>query len=146
MFEDNQESDWFYDTPECKLANENKSLVIREIEPSGIKLWIVKGPEEDRCEATDIIKFYAAKSILENMGYEVILHTKKVRSIYFVGEFHIRCDHLECIGYFTEFAIMNDDESELGRYKQKLESLAGMFGLDESNRELRAYKQIWTAQ
>ncbi|ARV72541.1 class IV adenylate cyclase [Vibrio campbellii] len=146
MFEDNQEADWFYDTPERKLTNENKSLVIREIEPSGIKLWIVKGPEEERCEATDITKSQAAKSMLENMGYEVILHTKKVRSIYFVGEFHITLDHLEGIGYFAEFAIMTDDESALGRYKQKLEALAGMFGLDESNREPRSYKQIWTAQ
>ncbi|WP_268989598.1 hypothetical protein [Vibrio campbellii] len=41
---------------------------------------------------------------------------------------------------------MTDDESALGRHKQKLEALAGMFGLDESNRELRSYKQIWTAQ
>ncbi len=37
MFEDNQESDWFYDTPERKLSHDGKSLVIREIEPSGIK-------------------------------------------------------------------------------------------------------------
>ncbi|WP_045410907.1 class IV adenylate cyclase [Vibrio owensii] len=146
MFEDNQESDWFYDTPERKLTNENKSVVIREIEPSGIKLWIVKGPEEDRCEATDITKSHAAKSMLENMGYEVILHTKKTRSIYFVGEFHITLDHLEGIGYFAEFAIMTDDESALGHYKQKLQALAGMFGLDESNRELRSYKQMWTTQ
>ena len=102
-----------YDTPERKLTTENKSLVIREIEPSGIKLWIVKGPEEDRCEATDITKSHAAKSMLENMGDEVILHTKKVRSIYFVGEFHIKLNHLEGIGYFAEFAIMTDDESSL---------------------------------
>ncbi|YCO05207.1 class IV adenylate cyclase [Vibrio sp. VNB-15] len=146
MFEENQESDWFYDTPDLKLTKENKSLIIREIEPSGIKLWIVKGPEEDRCEATDITKSHAAKSMLENMGYGIVLHTKKMRSIYFVGEFHITLDHLEGIGYFAEFAIMTDDESALGRYKQKLEALAAMFGLDASNKELRSYKQMWTSQ
>ncbi|CAH1584408.1 class IV adenylate cyclase [Vibrio rotiferianus] len=146
MFEDNQESDWFYDTPERKLSDEGKSLVIREIEPSGIKLWIVKGPEKDRCEATDITKSHAAKSMLENMGYEVILQTKKVRSIYFIGSFHITLDHLEGIGHFAEFAIMTDDESALARYKQELEALAARFGLDESHKERRSYKQMWQTE
>ncbi|MCV5264306.1 class IV adenylate cyclase, partial [Escherichia coli] len=48
MFENNQESDWFYDTPQRTLTQQGKSLVLREIQPAGIKLWIVKGPEADR--------------------------------------------------------------------------------------------------
>ncbi len=43
MFENNQESDWFYDTPQRTLTQQGKSLVLREIQPAGIKLWIVKG-------------------------------------------------------------------------------------------------------
>ncbi|MDW2405566.1 class IV adenylate cyclase, partial [Vibrio sp. 1262-1] len=69
MFENNQESDWFYDTPQRTLTQQGKSLVLREIQPAGIKLWIVKGPEADRCEATNITKLDSAQSMLENMGY-----------------------------------------------------------------------------
>ncbi|TOJ93417.1 adenylate cyclase, partial [Vibrio parahaemolyticus] len=65
MFENNQESDWFYDTPQRTLTQQGKSLVLREIQPAGIKLWIVKGPEADRCEATNITKLDSAQSMLE---------------------------------------------------------------------------------
>lgn len=61
MFENNQESDWFYDTPQRTMTQQGKSLVLREIQPAGIKLWIVKGPEADRCEATNITKLDSAQ-------------------------------------------------------------------------------------
>ena len=144
MFEDNIESDWYFDTPEQALLSDNKSLCIREIEPSGIKLWIVKGPDADRCEATNITNAESAKSMLMNMGYQVLLSMKKTRSIYFVGQYHITVDHLEGIGDFAEFAIMTDDESLLTIYKAELEALAGKFGLSTSDLEHKSYRAIFS--
>ncbi|WP_199449608.1 class IV adenylate cyclase, partial [Vibrio harveyi] len=124
MLEDNLESDCYFDTPERALTAQNKSVCIRTMEPSGIKLWIVKGPEPDRCEATNITDAENAKSMLVNMGYEVVLKATKTRSIYFVGAYHITFDSLEGIGDFAEFAIMTNDETQLHRFKKELLSLA----------------------
>ncbi|MCC5515521.1 class IV adenylate cyclase [Vibrio splendidus] len=143
MLQDNQECDWYFDSPDRSLQAQNKSLCIRTMEPSGIKLWIVKGPESDRCEATNITDASNAKSMLENLGYEVILKAQKTRSIYFVGEFHITVDSLAGIGDFAEFAIMTDDESKLSVYKSELELLANKFGLTESELQTQSYKQMF---
>ncbi|PSW20222.1 class IV adenylate cyclase [Photobacterium sanctipauli] len=142
MFEDNMEQDWFFDTPDQHLKSQGKSLSIRELEPSGIKLWIVKGPEPDRCEATNITDSSSAKSMLETMGYQVTLTAKKVRSIYFIDEYHITVDFLEGIGRFAEFAIMTDDESKLLACRKELECLAEKFGLGEGDLEFRSYRQM----
>lgn len=47
MLQDNIEHDWYFDAPDKALKAQNKSLCIRTMEPSGINLWIVKGPEPD---------------------------------------------------------------------------------------------------
>lgn len=142
MLQDNVENDWYFDRPDRSLEAENKSLCIRTMEPSGIKLWIVKGPEADKCEATNITNATNARSMLETMGYEVVLRAKKVRSIYFIGEFHITVDTLDGIGDFAEFAIMTDEESRLSAYKSELEELAGRFGLTQLELETKSYKQM----
>lgn len=77
------------------------------------------------------------------MGYEVVLKATKIRSIYFVGEFHITVDSLEGLGDFAEFAIMTDDESKLSSYKAELEALASKFGLDDSALQTQSYKQMF---
>ncbi|MDV5169313.1 class IV adenylate cyclase [Photobacterium rosenbergii] len=146
MLLDNTETDWYFDTPEHSLGAQNKSVSIREMEPYGIKLWIVKGPEADRCEATNITDAKAAKSMLANMGYEPYLVMKKVRSIYFVGQYHITLDFLEGIGHFAEFAIMTDDEALLARYKGELEQLASQFGLTDGDLEHRSYRTLYQMQ
>ena len=146
MLLDNTETDWYFDTPEHSLAAQNKSVSIREMEPSGIKLWIVKGPEADRCEATNITDAKAAKSMLATMGYEPYLVMKKVRSIYFVDQYHITLDFLDGIGHFAEFAIMTDDETLLARYKGELEQLASQFGLTEEDLEHRSYRTLYQMQ
>ncbi|WP_047043039.1 class IV adenylate cyclase [Vibrio mexicanus] len=143
MLEDNLESDWYFDTPDKSLKQQNKSVCIRIMEPSGIKLWIVKGPEADRCEATNIADANSAKSMLQTMGYEVTLKATKTRSIYFVGKFHITVDTLNGIGDFAEFAIMTDDESMLDTYKVELENLASKFGLTDSALQTKSYKQMF---
>ncbi|MGS0694466.1 class IV adenylate cyclase [Shewanella sp. 0m-4] len=146
MFEDNIESDCYFDTNDQQLLSEKKSVCIRECEPSGIKLWIVKGPQADRCEATNITDTNSAKSMLKTMGYEVCLEMQKQRSIYFIDKLHITVDHLAGIGDFAEFAIMTDDEAMLDVYRAELVSLAAQFGLTEKQLEHRSYRNLQTAQ
>jgi len=143
MLQDNSESDWYFDRPNRSLEADNISICIRKMEPSGIKLWIVKGPEPERCEATDIKDVSNAKSMLKTMGFEVVLKAHKTRSIYFVGEFHITVDSLEGIGDFAEFAIMTDDEAKLSIYKSQIEALALQFGLSKDALQAKSYKQMF---
>ncbi|MDO6543874.1 class IV adenylate cyclase [Photobacterium sanguinicancri] len=144
MLQDNLESDWYFDTPEQHLLVNNKSLCIREMEPSGIKLWIVKGPEADRCEATNITDANKAKSMLNTMGYNLVLSMKKTRSIYFVGQFHITVDNLDGVGDFAEFAIMTNDESLLESYRSELIHLASQFGLTSNELEHKSYRVLYS--
>ncbi|CAG9296479.1 class IV adenylate cyclase [Celerinatantimonas diazotrophica] len=143
MIQDNTEVDRYFDRPDRSLEAENKSICIRQMEPSGIQLWIVKGPEPDRCEATDIKNAANAMSMLETMGFEVVLTAQKTRSIYFVGAFHITVDSLAGIGDFAEFAIMTDDESKLSIYQAQLEELAQQFGLTRASLQTKSYKQMF---
>lgn len=145
MVDSNTETDWYFDTPTRSLETQNKSLCIRKMEPSGINLWIVKGPEPDRCEATNITDTDKAVSMLKTLGYDVALQIIKTRSIFFVDQFHITVDHLENLGDFAEFAIMTDDEEKLPVYQQELEALAQRFQLTQADRETQSYKQLCTA-
>jgi adenylate cyclase, class 2 len=143
MLLENLESDSYFDTKDRALRAANKSLCIREIEPSGIKLWIVKGPELDRCEATNITDANKAKSMLRTMGYDLVLSMKKTRSIYFLGKYHITVDHLDGLGDFVEFAIMTNDERLLDTYKAELIELAGLFGLSSKDLENKSYRELY---
>jgi len=142
--EDNTEIDWFYDKPNHELAQQSKSVSIREMQPSGIMLWIVKGPEADRCEAVNISNVKRAKSMLELMGFNHTMTLEKTRSMYFINEFHVTLDYLEGLGDFAEFAIMTHDESKLEQYKLQLKQLASQCHLDDSALEHRSYKQMVT--
>ncbi|MCL1074571.1 class IV adenylate cyclase [Shewanella dokdonensis] len=142
MLEENTESDWYFDTENNALSAQNKSLCIRTMEPSGIKLWIVKGPEHDRCEATNITDAAKAESMLETLGYHKVLQVKKIRSIYFIDKYHLTVDTLVGIGHFAEFAIMTDDKSKLSLYRKELEELSAKFGLSTSDVEDCSYKKI----
>lgn len=140
MVEDNHERDCYFDTPQRLLAEQGKSLVIRTMQPSGIRLWIVKGPGADRCEAVNITDADKAISMLHNLGYQQVLTLTKRRSIYFVGPFHLTLDHLDGLGDFAELAIMTDEEDRLEEYRAELEHLAIKLGLQQ--REHRSYKNL----
>ncbi|EQB2600609.1 class IV adenylate cyclase [Aeromonas salmonicida] len=142
MLENNLEQDSYFDTPEPTLATEGKSLVIRTMQPSGIKLWIVKGPEQDRCEAVNITDADKAASMLQTLGYQQVLAISKRRSIYFVGPFHVTLDHLDGLGDFAELAIMTDDETLLPSYRQQLQDLATRLGLSSRQLETRSYRTL----
>ncbi|WP_439828479.1 class IV adenylate cyclase [Aeromonas enteropelogenes] len=142
MVEDNRERDSYFDTPEHTLAAQGKSLVIRTMQPSGIRLWIVKGPEPDRCEAVNITDTDKAVSMLHTLGYRQVLNIEKRRSIYFVGPFHVTLDHLEGLGDFAELAIMTDDETALPEYRQQLQALATQLGLSPAQLEHSSYRTL----
>lgn len=146
MLEDNQERDCYFDTPARTLAAEGKSLVIRAMAPSGIRLWILKGPGPDRCEAVNISDEGKASSMLRTLGYEEVLVIEKRRSIYFLGPFHLTLDHLTGIGDFAELAIMTDDEAALPTYRQQLLALAARLGLDPTQLETRSYRTLCEQQ
>ncbi|RTR34788.1 class IV adenylate cyclase [Shewanella atlantica] len=146
MLEDNLEHDSYFDLPGGELKSQNKSVCIRNMQPSGIKLWIVKGPEADRCEAVNITDVEKACSMLQTMGFTRVLEMKKTRSIYFLGEFHATVDHLEGIGDFAELAIMTDDEHRLSGYREQLLELAATLGLDSSQLETRSYRELQTCE
>lgn len=144
MLQDNIEHDEYFDTPEQTLKSQHKSLIIREMQPSAIKLWIVKGPEADGCQATNIDDVQIAKEMLTTMGYKVFLNARKIRSIFFVGQFHITLDQLDGIGDFAEFAIMTDDQSMLAHYKHELSQLAKRFNLSSEDLEHQSYRTLLT--
>lgn len=141
-FEDNIEIDWYYDTQAQSLFADNKHLVLRDIQPTDIQLWIVKGPGADDCEASDISDLNAAHNMLKTLGYSNKLIVTKKRSMYFVGDYHITFDYLDGLGYFAEFAIMTDDESSLEHHRRQLESLAKQFDLDKESQEHKAYRTL----
>ncbi|MGI2096579.1 class IV adenylate cyclase [Shewanella glacialipiscicola] len=142
MLEDNLEHDCYFDLASHSLISEHKSLCIREMQPSGIMLWIVKGPEKDRCEAVNITDATKAKSMLHTLGYECVLEIKKRRSIYFLDKFHLTLDNLDGLGDFAELAIMTDDETLLPEFEAQLLQLATDLGLCEAQRELLSYRQL----
>ncbi|MBL4828971.1 MAG: class IV adenylate cyclase [Aliivibrio sp.] len=146
MLIDNTDSDCYFDTENKHLSNQKKSVCIREMEPSGIKLWIVKGPEPDRCEATNITNAHNAKSMLKTMGYDIVLEMKKQRSIYFIGKYHVTVDHLDGLGDFAEFAIMTDEEDRLDHYREELISLAQKFSLTHADLEHKSYRELQSEQ
>lgn len=142
MLEDNLEHDCYFDSPSASLTSENKSLCIREMQPAGIMLWIVKGPEKDSCEAVNITDANKAKSMLRTLGYQCVLEINKRRSVYFLGKFHLTIDRLEGLGDFAELAIMTDEEAMLPVYESQLLALAAELGLTESQREFLSYRQL----
>lgn len=146
LLENNLEHDCYFDLTNNQLGNENKSVCIREMHPSGIMIWIVKGPGKDRCEAVNIPDAVKAKSMLRTMGFEQVLEMKKTRSIYFVGEYHVTVDHLENIGDFAEVAIMTDDESMLAEYKRQLLCLAQKLGVTNDQIEHKSYRELYSEQ
>ncbi|WP_042843463.1 class IV adenylate cyclase [Providencia rettgeri] len=141
--ENNSETDYFYDSENSPLAANNISMCVREMVPSGIKLWIVKGPDSSECKAINIDDCQHVQNMLVTLGYHCSLVTTKVRSIYFLNDIHITIDHLAGIGWFAEFAIMTDDSRLLKHLYNKLLSVAMAYGFTEAMIEKRSYKQMF---
>ncbi|EQB8046278.1 class IV adenylate cyclase [Providencia stuartii] len=144
--ENNTEKHDFFDMPDGQLAQQGISLSVREMFPSGIKLWIVKGPGSSECKAINIEDCAHVKNMLTTLGYQCYFATSKQRSIYFLGDVHITIDYLEGIGWFAEFAIMTDTLSLLPQLTQQLMSLAQQYDFNDTLIETRSYKQIQLAR
>ncbi len=142
LFEKNTESDCYFESEHPSLESQRKSLCIREIQPVNVKLWIVKGPGKDQCEAVEINDINIAHSMLNTLNYRPSLSVQKERSIYFLNEFHITLDNLKGVGEFTEIAVMTNDESKLDYYREQLMTLALQLDLTAEQIEHRSYREI----
>lgn len=101
VFENNK-YDIYYDDPFASLHKRNMSMMLRSMSPSGINLWIVKGPEERPCEAVNIESFEKTDSMLHTLGYIPIHHVNKTRSIYFLDQFHSTLYYISMLGHYVE--------------------------------------------
>ncbi|AHM73091.1 class IV adenylate cyclase [Yersinia hibernica] len=139
---DNHEKDIYLEANSGDLAAQRISMVLREMNPSGIRLWIVKGPGSERCEATNIEDIGKVQSMLSTLGYQPAFTLEKQRSIYFVGKFHVTVDSLVGLGDFAEIAIMTDDVTALDNLKVECRDLADRLGLLAEQQETRSYRQL----
>ncbi|CNL05883.1 class IV adenylate cyclase [Yersinia alsatica] len=138
----NHEKDIYLEANCGDLAAKQISMVLREMHPSGIRLWIVKGPGTERCEASKIEDIGKVQSMLATLGYLPAFILEKQRSIYFVGKFHVTIDSLVGLGDFAEIAIMTDDATILDNLKTECWDLANKLGLLPAQQESRSYRQL----
>lgn len=138
----NHEKDIYLEANGGDLADKQISMLLREMNPSGIRLWIVKGPGTERCEASNIEDVSKVQSMLATLGYHPAFTLEKQRSIYFVGQFHVTVDHLAGLGDFAEIAIMTDDATTLDRLKEECRYFATTLGLRAEQQESRSYRQL----
>ncbi|MGR5149842.1 class IV adenylate cyclase [Photobacterium alginatilyticum] len=138
----NQETDTYFDRTDSPLVHQAISMSVRSMEPSGIKLWIVKGPGNDRCEAVKIESVDKTHSMLKTLGYQAAFCITKTRSIYFLGQFHITLDKVSELGDFAEIAVMTDDKHRLDDLKAGCLELGEKLGLEHSDIESRSYRQL----
>ncbi len=139
----NREKDWYFDNNQASLNKQNVSMCVREMTPSGIKLWIVKGPSSSECKAINIDNCEHVIAMLETIGFKCVQQFEKIRSIYFLDHYHITIDHVKNVGDFAEFAIMTEDQQQISGYLAELYQLAATFGFDKTQIEKRSYKEIF---
>ena len=77
--ENNTETDYFFDSENVQLSDKNISMSVREMTPSGIKLWIIKGPNPAECKAINIEDCQHVKNMLQTLGYQCNLTLTKKR-------------------------------------------------------------------
>lgn len=138
----NREQDTYFDMAGNMLAQQNISMSVRSMEPSGIKLWIVKGPGDDRCEAVKVESVEKTHSMLRTLGYQVGFKIEKTRSIYFLEQFHITLDEVRGLGYFVEIAVMTDDQNQLDALRAGCLELGCKLGLGSADIEPGSYRQL----
>ncbi|GKW15563.1 adenylate cyclase [Pectobacterium actinidiae] len=139
---ENKEHDVYYDDAENRLQQQHIKMLVRRMEPSGIKLWIVKGPGADRCEAVNVEAFEKTDSMLQTLGYKPLFEIHKIRSIYFLNSFHITLDYIESLGYFVEISVMTDDETQLKALRDRCIECALRLQLSLDHIETKSYYQL----
>ncbi|SLM62604.1 MULTISPECIES: class IV adenylate cyclase [Dickeya] len=139
---ENREHDIYYDAADKSLARKNISMFLRRMAPSGINLWIVKGPSTRRRETVNVESFDMTDSMLRTLGFQPIFEVNKTRSIYFLERFHITLDYIESLGHFVEISCMTEDESELDILGERCTDCGLRLGLNMDNIETRSYRQM----
>ncbi|MEH2920288.1 class IV adenylate cyclase [Samsonia erythrinae] len=139
---ENKEHDVYYDDEQNRLQRQNIKMLVRRMEPSGIKLWIIKGPAAERCEAVNVEAFEKTDSMLQTLGYKPLFEIQKTRSIYFLNDFHITLDYIESLGHFVEISLMTDDETQLDALRDRCIECALRLGLSLDNIEMKSYYQL----
>lgn len=138
----NHERDWYFEADEHRLETAGLSMILRQMSPAGIKLWIIKGPGKDRCEAVKVESISTAKNMLYTLGYRVSFELVKTRSIYFLDQFHITLDHIDGLGEYAEIAIMTDDRAQLDLLRESCQRCAKKLGLAPADCEPCSYRQL----
>jgi len=138
----NREQDTYFEIAGNTLAQQQISMSVRSMEPSGIKLWIVKGPGDERCEAVKIESVEKTHSMLRTLGYQAAFKIEKQRSIYFYEQFHITLDVVSGLGCFAEIAVMTDDVGQLDELKSLCLELGVKLGLNTTDIEPKSYRQL----
>ncbi|MCI4029329.1 class IV adenylate cyclase [Dickeya dianthicola] len=139
---ENKEYDIYYDAADKGLTRQNISMLLRRMAPSGIKLWIVKGPRARRCEVVNVESFDMTDSMLRTLGFLPIFEVNKTRSIYFLDRFHITLDYIESLGHFVEITCMTEDEAELDILGERCTDCGLRLGLSMDSIETRSYRQL----
>ncbi|MEH0835045.1 class IV adenylate cyclase [Pectobacterium cacticida] len=139
---ENKEHDVYYDDADSRLQQKSIRMLVRRMEPSGIKLWIIKGPLVERREAVNVEDFEKTDSMLQTLGYQPLFAIHKIRSIYFLNAFHITVDYIESLGYFVEISMMTDDETQLNTLRDRCIECALRLQLSLDNIEEKSYCQL----
>jgi adenylate cyclase class 2 len=139
---ENYEHDTYFEMANNQLNQQQISMVLRQMRPAGINLWIIKGPGIDRCEAVRLESYEKAQSMLQTLGYRTAFELIKTRSIYFLEQFHITVDHITSLGNFAEISVMTDDQKQLETLKTMCLNCAQFLGLPLDKIEPRSYRQL----
>lgn len=140
--EQNRERDIYFERGDKELAQQGVSMSVRVMKPSGIKLWIVKGPGNDRCEAVNVESVSKTCSMLETLGYHPAFTIEKSRSIYFLEQFHVTLDVVSELGCFVEIAVMTDEAELLEPLKEQCLQLSEKLGLGSDALEVNSYRAL----
>lgn len=138
----NYEHDTYFEMENNRLDQRRISMVLRQMRPSGINLWIIKGPGIDRCEAVRLESYEKAQSMLQTLGYLTAFEIIKTRSIYFLEQFHITVDNISGLGDFAEISVMTDDPKQLATLRTLCLNCAENLGLPLDDIESRSYRQL----
>ncbi len=131
------ESNLRFDTPEGSLRNTSSVLRLRQDTAARMTF---KGPSvvdagvRDRLEIEFVVSdFYAARSLIEALGYRVVMTYEKYRAMYNLGDVTVTLDEMP-YGNFAE--IEGPDAESLRQVNQQL-------GLDWNAAVPQSYSEIF---
>lgn len=138
----NSETDFFFDLPDGRLAQNNRFQALRHMKPPDRVIWISKGPGKDQCLATEFAEFDNSVTLLNAIGFVETAQISKKNDIYFLDEFHVKLDDVDGLGKFVELAIATDDENQLPMLRARTERMVERLGLQNLAEETSSYREL----